>query len=47
MLNSELKKIKDIYGEEMMHFCRTSFQNILDTHDLLIRILQDNIAPTR
>ena len=35
----ELQKIKDKYGEQMMHFCRKEFPTILETPDLLFSIL--------
>ena len=44
---NELKEIKKIYGEEMMHLCRASFSTILENKGLLLRILKENLAPTR
>ena len=43
----ELREIKKIYGEEMMHLCRDSFSTILENKGLLLRILKENLAPTR
>ncbi len=45
-MNSELKKIKKIYGERMMHLCRTLFPTILEHEGLLLSVLTDNIAPS-
>ena len=46
-MNNELKQIKKIYGEDMMHLCRSIFPNVLEKEGKLLEILQDNIAPTR
>ena len=43
----ELKQIKKIYGEDMMHLCRELFPDILENEGKLLRILNNNIAPTR
>ncbi len=46
IMNNELKQIKKIYGEEMMHLCRELFPSILEREGLLLSILQSNLAPT-
>lgn len=43
----ELRKIKDIYGEEMMHLCRKLFPTVLEEKGKLLNILTNHIAPTR
>ena len=43
----ELKKIKKLYGEEMMHLCRDLFPSILETPEELIDILTNHIFPTK
>ena len=45
-MNEELKIIKKIYGEEMMHLCRAMFPTILEKEGLLFSILQKNLVPT-
>ena len=45
-MNEDLKKIKKIYGEEMMHLCRELFPTILTKPGLLVEILRENLAPT-
>ncbi len=45
-MDKELKKIKKLYGEAMMHFCRDNFARILETPDLLLSILTSNFYPT-
>ncbi len=45
-MNEELRKIKKIYGEEMMHMCRIMFPTILEEEGLLLSILEANLAPT-
>jgi len=45
-MDDELKEIKRIYGEEMMHLCRDLFPTILETPGTLLKILTNNIAPT-
>ena len=45
-MNEELRKIKKIYGEEMMHMCRMMFPTILEEEGLLLSILEANLAPT-
>ena len=46
IMNNELKQIKKIYGEEMMHLCRELFPSILEKEGLLLSILENNLAPT-
>ena len=43
----ELKKIKKLYGEEMMHLCRTLFPTILESEGVLLNILTTVIYPTK
>ena len=44
----EFKKIKKLYGEELMHiFQRGEYATIRETPGKLLKILTDNIAPTR
>ena len=45
-MNNELKQIKKIYGEEMMHLCREMFSSLLEKEGLLLSILENNLAPT-
>ena len=45
-MNNELKEIKKIYGEEMMHLCRELFPTILEKEGLLLKMLENNLAPT-
>ena len=45
-MNDELKQIKKIYGEEMMHLSRELFPSILEEKGTLLDILTKNIAPT-
>ena len=45
-MSEDLKLIKKLYGEAMMHFCRDYFSTILDKGGLLSKILQDNFAPS-
>ncbi len=42
----ELKSIKKIYGEDMMHYCRDNFPTILDKKGKLSEILSKVLAPT-
>ena len=46
VMNDELKTIKKLYGEEMMHLCRDMFPSLLEKEGLLLSILQSNLAPT-
>ncbi len=45
-MDKELKRIKKLYGEAMMHFCRDNLATILETPDLLLSILTSNFYPT-
>ncbi len=45
-MNNELKEIKKIYGEEMMHMCREMFPTILEQEGRLLSFLKERIAPT-
>ncbi len=45
-MNNELKEIKKLYGEEMMHMCRELFPSILEEEGKLLSILKATIAPT-
>ena len=45
-MTDELKQIKKIYGEDMAHLCRMLFPTILEHEGELLKILQDNLAPT-
>ena len=47
MVNSDLKRIRKLYGEKMMQLCRTLFPTILDTPGLLPNILENAVAPSR
>ena len=41
----DLKKIKELYGEKMMHLCRTLFPTILEKNGLLSEIMLKNFEP--
>ncbi len=43
-MSDELKKIKDKYGENMMHLCRELFPTILEEENVLLNILKENFA---
>ncbi len=45
-MNEDLAKIKDKYGEKMMHLCREYFPIILESEGLLSKLLLDNFNPT-
>ena len=45
-MNEELKHIKKIYGEQMMHLCRDLFPTILEEEGVLLKILQNTFAPS-
>ena len=45
-MNNDLKLIKKLYGEKMMHLCREYFPTILATPTLLPRLLQEHFYPT-
>lgn len=44
MIADDLVKIKNKYGEEMMHFARKSFPSILETPGLLFTLFEKNFA---
>ena len=46
-MNDELKQIKKIYGEEMMHLSRELFPSILEKEGALLHILEKHLAPNR
>ena len=46
-MNPDLKLIKKLYGEKMMHLCREYFPTILETPSLLPSILQEHFYPSR
>lgn len=46
-MNDELKQIKKIYGEEMMHLSRELFSGILEKEGTLLHILEKHLAPNR
>ena len=46
-MTDELKQIKKLYGEDMAHLCRSLFPTILNNEGVLLKILKDNLAPTR
>ena len=46
-MNNELKKIKDIYGEELMHICRKELPMVLSSPGKLLSILTRHLAPTK
>lgn len=45
-MNTDLKQIKKKYGEDMMRFCRDNLSLVLETPELLPKVLEDNFAPT-
>ena len=46
-MNKDLQRIKKMYGEAMMHLCRSLFPIILETEGLLPKILESTFAPSR
>ena len=46
MENDELRRIKKLYGEKMVHLCKKLFPTILNTPNLLLNILKSTFAPT-
>jgi len=46
-MNYDLINIKKKYGEDMMHFCRTSFNIILEKEEVLLELISSNFAPTK
>lgn len=49
MMNEELelRKIKDVYGEDLMHICRRELPMVLSTPGKLFSILSRHLAPTK
>ena len=43
-MSSDLVKIKEKYGERMMHLCRKSFSTILETEGLLFGLISSHFA---
>lgn len=41
-MNTDLKKIKDRYGEQMMHLCRNLFSTLLEKEGLLFNLMESN-----
>ena len=46
-MNADLKKIKKLYGEKMMHLCRSAFPTILEEPGKLVELMTDNFEPSR
>ena len=46
-MDDELKKIKKMYGEEMMHFCKNYFPTVLEHNGELFNILSTTFAPNK
>lgn len=46
-MQSDLKKIKDKYGESMAHLCRELFPTLLETEGLLYSLLERKFYPSR
>ncbi len=46
-MENEHKKIKKLYGEEMLHLCKKLFPNILDQDGMLLSILVSHFFPSR
>lgn len=46
-MNSELKKIKKYYGEEMMHLCRELFSTILEEEGALLDIFESKFPHSK
>jgi len=44
---SELEKIKNYYGEKMMHLCRSLFPTLLEKENLLLNLLESNFAHSK
>lgn len=47
LYNKDLKIIKKYYGEKMMHLCRKNFSTILETQNLLPKLLLCNFEPSK
>ncbi len=43
----DFKRIKKLFGEEMMHFCRSNFSTILERPGALSKLLEENFAPNK
>ena len=43
----DLKIIKKMYGEKMMHLCRELFSTLLEQEGLLSKVMLDNFAPSK
>ena len=43
--HDDLKIIKKLYGEKMMHLCRALFPTLLETKGLLSKIMKSKFAP--
>ena len=46
-MNEDLKRIKKIYGEDMMKLCRELFPTILEHEGLLSKLMEDHFAPNK
>ena len=46
-MDKDLKKIKKLYGEKMMHLCRELFPTLLEQEGLLSKLMMDNFAYTK
>ena len=46
-MNNELKKIKKLYGEDMMHFVRERCSTLLETDGLLLETLTKFFYPNK
>ena len=46
-MNADLKKIKKLYGEKMMHLCRSAFPTILEEPGKLVELMTMNFEPSR
>ncbi len=45
-MKNELKMIKKLYGEQMVHYCRDNFATILEEDGVLLHILTSNFNPS-
>lgn len=45
-MNSDLMKIKKLYGENMAHLCRRLFSTILEVPGLLVKLMTDTFDPS-
>ena len=46
-MDKDLKKIKKLYGEKMMHLCRELFPTLLEDEGLLSKLIIDNFATNK